>query len=210
MALPYDPAAAAAHLAAADPALGRVVALAGPLPLEVRPGEPYEALFRSILYQQLSGKAAATIHGRLLALLGDRAHDPEALLALPDEAIRGAGVSGPKMAGLRSLAAHTRDGTVPTRVVLDTLPDDEVVARLLHVRGVGRWTVEMLLLFTLGRPDVWPVDDLGVAKGYARVHGLAERPRPKALAALGDPYRPYRSAAAWYLWRATELPEGAL
>ncbi len=205
MPLRYSAADACAHLAAADPAMARLIERAGPFTLEPRGDAPYVALLRSILYQQLSGKAAATIHRRLLDALGDGADDPQALLALDAATIRACGVSGGKTAALRDLAARTLDGTVPEGAALDALSDDAVVERLVQVRGVGRWTAEMLLMFSLGRPDVWPVDDLGVRKGYTLAHGLEALPAPRALAALGEPYRPFRSVAAWYCWRATEL-----
>ena len=176
----------------------------GPFTLVPRPQPPYLALGRAILYQQLSGKAAATIHGRVQALLGTGEADPAALLALPDEALRGAGVSRSKIAALRDLAARTLDGTVPDRDALLPLSDDEIVARLTQVRGIGQWTVEMMLMFNLGRPDVWPVDDLGVRKGAQILLGLDEVPPPRALQPLADPWRPYRSVVAWYCWRAVE------
>jgi DNA-3-methyladenine glycosylase II len=203
--LRYDPAIALHHLADADPAMATLITRAGPFSLEPRGDAPYVALMRAILYQQLSGKAAATIHRRLLDRLGEGADDPKALLALPDDDVRACGVSRGKLVALRDLAARTLDGTVPTGPELDVLDDDAVVNRLVAVRGVGRWTAEMLLIFTLGRADVWPVDDLGVRRGYQLAHGLADMPAPRALAALGDPFRPYRSVAAWYFWRATEL-----
>lgn len=199
----YDPTEALTALredARLAPHLDRL----GPYGLTVRPQAPYLALTRSILYQQLSGKAAATIHGRLQALLGDAEDDPAALLALPDEALRGAGVSRNKIAALRDLATRTLAGEIPDRDALAALPDDEIVARLTPVRGVGRWTVEMMLMFNLGRPDVWPVDDLGVRKGVQILLGLDEMPAPRALHALGEPWRPYRSVVAWYCWRAVE------
>lgn len=204
----YDPDDAVATLRQDDrlaPHLERL----GPFRLEVRPLSPYRALTRSILYQQLSGKAAATIHGRLQALLGAGEDDPAALLALPDEAIRGAGVSGNKMLALRDLATRTLAGEVPDRDTLVQLSDDEIVARLTQVRGVGRWTVEMLLMFNLGRPDVWPVDDLGVRKGLEILLGLDAAPAPRAMHALAEPWRPYRSVVAWYCWRAVEAARQA-
>ncbi len=176
----------------------------GPFTLQTRPLSPYLALTRAILYQQLSGKAAGTIHGRLQALLGSGEADPAALLALPDESIRGAGVSGNKMRALRDLAVRTLEGTVPDRDTLVTLSDDEIVARLTQVRGVGRWTVEMLLMFNLGRPDVWPADDLGVRNGVAILLGMDAPPPPRAMPTLAEPWRPYRSVVAWYCWRAVE------
>ena len=204
MPLRYDSEAALRHLAA-DPAIARLIERAGPFTLVPRDDSPYVALMRAILYQQLSGKAAATIHRRLLDRLGDGAADPVALLALSEGDVRACGVSRGKLAALRDLAARTLDGTVPTGAELDTLDDEAVIQRLVAVRGIGRWTAEMLLIFTLGRADVWPVDDLGVRRGYQLVHGLPEMLPPRALVALGDPYRPYRSVAAWYCWRATEL-----
>lgn len=199
----YSPAEALAALRQ-DGRLAPHLDRLGPFRLKVRPQSPYLALTRSILYQQLSGKAAGTIHGRLQALLGDAEGDPAALLALPDGAIRGAGVSANKMAALRDLATRTLAGEIPGRDALLALPDDEIVARLTAVRGVGRWTVEMLLMFNLGRPDVWPVDDLGVRKGVQILLDLDAPPTPKALHALGEPWRPYRSVVAWYGWRAVE------
>ncbi len=204
----YTPDEALAHLRR-DPALDAAIERLGPFTLDVRPRPPYLALMRSILYQQLAGKAAATIHGRLQVLLGDDEGDPEALLALSDEAIRGAGVSGNKMAALRDLAAHTLEGTVPDLGSLATLDDEAIIERLTRVRGVGRWTVEMLLIFTLGRPDVWPVDDLGVRRGVQIILGLDAEPTPRALPGIGEAWRPYRSVVAWYAWRAADAAKGA-
>ncbi len=199
----YDPDVALAALRA-DARLAPHLDRLGPFTLALRPQPPYLALTRAILYQQLSGKAAATIHGRLQALLGAGESDPAALLALSDEALRGAGVSRGKMAALRDLAARTLAGEVPDRDALLALSDEEIIARLTPVRGVGRWTVEMLLLFNLGRPDVWPVDDLAVRKGVQIMLGLDEAPTARALAPLGEAWRPYRSVVAWYCWRAVE------
>lgn len=203
-----SPAAAAARLAEIDPVIARLVELAG-LP-KLRPPQEshYAALVRSVLYQQLAGAAAAAIHGRLIAALGGEVL-PERLLALPDETLRDVGLSGNKAASLRDLSAKVLDGTV----VLDPVglrrePDDEVVARLSTVRGIGRWTAEMFLLFQLRRLDVWPTGDLGVRKGYGLAWGVP-MPSAKELEPLGDPYRPYRSVVAWYCWRATELYAGA-
>jgi DNA-3-methyladenine glycosylase II len=157
---------------------------------------------RSITFQQLAGRAAAAIHGRFVAAL-DGSTMPEAVLALPEPAFRAAGMSGAKTASIRDLAAKALDGTVPLDA-LDVLSDDEVVERLSRVRGIGRWTAEMFLIFHLRRPDVWPVDDLGVRKGYALTHALAAPPKPRDLLVLGEPLRPYRTVAAWYCWRAAE------
>jgi DNA-3-methyladenine glycosylase II len=195
-------AAAAAELARRDPALGRLVEVLGPPALRPPLEGYFAALVRSISFQQLAGRAAAAIHGRFVANF-DGAPQPEAVLALPEEAFRKAGLSAAKTASIRDLAAKAVDGTVPLEG-LEGYSDDEIVQRLSAVRGIGRWTAEMFLIFQLRRPDVWPVDDFGVRKGYAILHGLAELPKPRELAALGDLYRPYRSVAAWYCWRAND------
>ena len=166
---------------------------------------PFDALAESIAYQQLSGKAAATIFGRVRALYPkSKWLNPEKLLATPDETLRAAGLSRAKTAALKDLAAKTIDGTVPTGRALICMSDDEVITRLTAVRGIGRWTVEMLLLFDLGRPDVWPVDDYGVRKGFAKTFGRRKLPTPKQLMKFGEKWRPYRSVAAWYFWRALD------
>jgi DNA-3-methyladenine glycosylase II len=171
---------------------------------------PFDALAESIAYQQLTGKAAATIFGRVRALYPKRKWlDPKQLLATPDEALRAAGLSRAKTAALKDLAAKTIDGTVPSGRALLRMTDDEIITRLTTVRGIGRWTVEMLLLFDLGRPDVWPVDDYGVRKGFAKTFRRRELPTPKQLMKLGEKWRPYRSVAAWYFWRAMDAPEKA-
>jgi 3-methyladenine DNA glycosylase/8-oxoguanine DNA glycosylase len=171
---------------------------------------PFDALAESIAYQQLTGKAAATIFGRVRALYPKRKWlDPTQLLATPDEALRAAGLSRAKTAALKDLAAKTIDGTVPSGRALLRMTDDEIITRLTTVRGIGRWTVEMLLLFDLGRPDVWPVDDYGVRKGFAKTFRRRELPTPKQLMKLGEKWRPYRSVAAWYFWRALDAPEKA-
>jgi DNA-3-methyladenine glycosylase II len=168
---------------------------------------PFDALAESIAYQQLSGKAAATIFGRVRALYPKRKWlDPEQLLATPDKTLRAAGLSRAKTAALKDLAAKTIDGTVPAGRALIRMSDDEIITRLTAVRGIGRWTVEMLLLFDLGRPDVWPVDDYGVRKGFAKTFGRRKLPTPKQLMKFGEKWRPYRSVAAWYFWRALDTP----
>jgi DNA-3-methyladenine glycosylase II len=168
---------------------------------------PFEALAESIAYQQLSGKAAATIWGRVRALYGKRkALDPAEVEKTPDEKLRAAGLSRSKIAALKDLAAKTLDGTVPTRRELVRMTDEEIIERLTQVRGIGRWTVEMLLLFELGRLDVWPVADYGVQKGFAKTFGKRKLPKPKQFAKIGDKWRPYRSVAAWYFWRALDAP----
>ena len=184
--------------------LARLVAEAGPLSLPVPTETHFATLVRAITFQQLAGPAARAIHGRLIAAL-DGDISPERLAALPDEALRGAGLSGAKTASLRDLAARVLDGTV----VLDSrrlahLSDDEIVTQLSSVRGIGRWTAEMFLIFQLRRLDVWPTGDLGVRRGYGLAWGVP-MPTPKQLDALGEPYHPYRSVVAWYCWRAAEL-----
>jgi 3-methyladenine DNA glycosylase/8-oxoguanine DNA glycosylase len=200
--------AAAAHIVRADPGFARVVEAAGPYAPRPSEGTSFDALVRAIVYQQLAGRAAQTIHGRFLALYGGRA-TAEAVLQTPLEDLRAVGLSGSKAASILDLAAKSTDGTVPLERIED-LPDAEIVARLTAVRGIGRWTAEMFLLFHLRRLDVWPVDDFAVRKGYGIIHGLSEAPKAKALDSLGEPFRPYRSVAAWYCWRATDtvLPEG--
>jgi len=197
-------AAAARILAERDPVIARLLAETGP-PRFSRPAEtPFAALVRAIVYQQLAGRAAAAIHGRLIAALGGDAQ-PGPLMALSDEALRAAGLSRNKMASLRDLAAKVLDGTVvlsPRGLAREG--DDEIVARLSAVRGIGPWTAEMFLLFQLRRLDVWPVGDLGVRHGYGLAWQVPE-PTARELRPLGDPFRPYRSVAAWYCWRAAEL-----
>jgi DNA-3-methyladenine glycosylase II len=169
---------------------------------------PFDALAESIAYQQLSGKAAATIWARVRALYPRRKYlNPKLILETPDETLRAAGLSRSKIAALKDLAAKTIDGTVPPASVLAKMSDEEIIERLVSVRGIGRWTVEMLLLFDLGRPDVWPVDDYGVRKGFAKAFARRKLPTPKQLMKLGEKWRPYRSVAAWYFWRALDQPD---
>jgi len=167
---------------------------------------PFEALVESIVYQQLSGAAAATILGRIIDLFKPRRFPrPEDLIETSDEKLRSAGLSRAKALALRDLSAKALDGTVPPLAALEKLSDDEIVERLTAVRGVGRWTVEMMLIFRMGRPDVLPVDDYGVRKGFAIFRRLRDLPSPKELAAYGERWRPYRTVASWYMWRALEL-----
>ena len=201
-------AAASLELARRDPVIAHLYEVLGPCKLRPRSGTPFEALVRAIVFQQLSGKAAGTIHGRFVEAVGG-AVTPEAVLATPVDVIRAAGMSAAKTASVLDLAAKVVDGTVPLGGV-GRLSDDALVERLVVVRGIGRWTAEMFLIFQLRRPDVWPVDDLGVRKGYMRAYGLATMPPPKELVGLGEAFRPYRSIAAWYCWRASELDAGAL
>jgi DNA-3-methyladenine glycosylase II len=196
------------HLSKEDPVLRRVIKAVGPCTLEVEAKRsPFESLIRAVAHQQLHGKAAECILRRFIALFpGRKFPRPADLAAVPDEAIRGAGFSGAKLAAIRDIAAKTLDGIVPGPRAILNLPDDEIVERLTAVRGVGRWTVEMLLIFQLGRPDVLPVDDFGVRNGFRRTYGLSEMPKPKELLAHGERWRPYRTTAAWYLWRAADDP----
>jgi DNA-3-methyladenine glycosylase II len=166
---------------------------------------PFESLARAIAYQQLHDKAAESILKRFITLSPRRRFPtPDELLAMKSMAIRQAGFSRPKVAALRDLAAKTLDGTVPTNRVIRSLDDDAIVERLIAVRGIGRWTVEMLLIFQLGRPDVLPVDDFGVRNGFRIVYGLRTMPTPKEVLRYGERWKPYRTAASWYLWRAAD------
>jgi len=205
--LGFDPEEAVRALRAADPALARLIERVGPLRLGLQALHgPYEALAEAIVHQQLTARAAGTILGRLRDLSGGGFPAPEALLAAPSASLRAAGLSAPKAAALRDLAARTLDGTVPALDALLRMDDEEIVRRLDPIRGVGRWTVEMFLIFRLGRPDVLPLDDYGLRKGFARtfrVRGLPDRDR---VARRGERWRPFRTAASWYLWRALEQP----
>src|SRR5438270_10443585 len=199
-------AAATAELAARDAVIAGRVEQVGPATLR-RGGrerrDHFGALARSISYQQLAGKAAAAIHGRFEALF-DGQPTPAAVLATPEKSLRSVGLSGAKTASILDLAAKVESGVVPLDGI-ERLSDEEIIERLTVVRGIGRWTAEMFLLFQLGRLDVCPVDDFGARAGYAVAYGLDEPPTPKVLVLLGDAYRPYRSIAAWYFWRAIEL-----
>jgi DNA-3-methyladenine glycosylase II len=199
---------ATAELAGRDPLLRRIIEEVGPP--DLRRGRPrfdhFGEIARAVCYQQLAGAAARTIHGRFQALF-ESGPTPESVLALPEERLRSAGLSRNKAASIRDLAAHVVAGDVELDRVV-RLPDDEIIRELTLVRGIGRWTAEMFLIFQLGRLDVWPVDDFGVRKGYGRIHGLDPAPTARALEPLGDAYRPFRTVAAWYCWRAadTKLP----
>ena len=194
------------YLAATDPRMAQLIARSKRY--DVKTGgrvRPFDALAESIAYQQLSGKAAATIWGRVRALYGKRKYlDPKAVLETPDEKLRGAGLSRSKVAALKDLAAKTLDGTVPSARALEKMSDEEIIERLITVRGIGRWTVEMLLLFDLARPDVWPIHDYGVRKGFAKTFKKRKLPTPKQLLKYGKKFAPHRSVAAWYFWRALD------
>ena len=206
---PFDTAAAAAALRAADPALGRAIDAFGPFAMRRRTMRtPFEALLRAIVYQQLSGHAAGAIHARVLALFEGGRPTPAALAAMSEERLRASGLSRAKAAAARDLAEKTMARVVPGARALRAMSDDEVVARLVQVRGVGRWTVEMLLMSYLARPDVLPATDLGVRRGFARIQGLEALPAPADLLAHGERWRPWRTVASWYLWRAADLTAG--
>jgi DNA-3-methyladenine glycosylase II len=189
-----------------DAALKRVIRQVGPCTLKPARRQPYEALVRAIAHQQVHGRAAEAILGRFIALCdGPGFPPPEAVLALTPERMRSAGLSANKALAIRDIAEKAALGIVPTRAAARRLSDDALVERLVPLRGVGRWTVEMLLIFTLGRPDILPVDDFGVREGYRVAAGLDEQPKPRALAEIGEAWAPYRTTAAWYLWRAADL-----
>lgn len=205
--LSYDPDAACRHLAGVDPAMGALIARVGDFTMRPEPAHSlFQVLVRSIVYQQLTGRAAATILGRVTRLFAPkRFPTPSGLLEISPERLRAAGLSTAKTAALRDLAARALDGTVPSLPRVRSMPDEEIIERLTAVRGVGRWTVEMLLIFKLGRPDVLPVGDLGVRKGFALTFGKRKLPVPAVMHRQGNRWRPYRSVASWYLWRALEL-----
>jgi DNA-3-methyladenine glycosylase II len=196
-----------AHLSKADPVMRQLVRRVGPLTLQPDTRRtPFQSLVRAVANQQLNGKAAETILGRFIALFpGRRFPMPEDLAGVDDDRLRACGFSRAKVAAIRDIAAKSVSGIIPTSRQIARLSDDAIVERLTEARGVGRWTVEMLLIFQLGRPDVLPVDDFGVRNGYRLAYRQAEMPKPKELLAIGEKWRPHRSAAAWYLWRATEL-----
>ena len=222
----YDSALACRELAASDPKLGRLIEHAGPFKLRVASTQsPFEALAESIIYQQLHGKAAATIHRRMLESFHDicgigNHPSPQHLLECPNEQLRAAGLSKNKMLALRDLAAKTIDGTVPDLQHIRRMPDEAIIEHLTQVRGIGRWTVEMLLIFRLGRPNVLPVDDFGVRKGFALTFGKLkptdkvtpmDLPKPDVMRRRAKKWQPWCSVASWYLWRACDLakPEPA-
>jgi DNA-3-methyladenine glycosylase II len=215
--LPFDADEAMAHLRKSDTKLGALIDRAGAFSLRLDPlPSPFESLLESILYQQLHGKAAAAIHRRVREYFGgDPA--PQLLLDTPDEPLRAAGVSFNKIKALRDLAARTLDGTVPSHAAIKKMSDADIVERLTEVRGIGPWTVEMLLIFRMGRPDVLPVTDYGVRKGYAltfqrvpksRALAAEDLPKPDVLFKRGLRWKPFRSVASWYLWRACDLAKG--
>jgi O-6-methylguanine DNA methyltransferase len=204
-ALGFDPTLAVAHLRAADAVLARIIDEVGPFRMRLRPAPSiFAALAESIAYQQLNGKAAAAIFARVSALFPRGRPNAGRLLRISEEKLRGAGLSRSKLLSLRDLAQKAEDGTIPTPAEIQGMADETVIERLCEVRGIGRWTAEMLLMFRLGRPDVLPVDDYGVRKGFAIAYAKQDLPKPKELAIYGDRWKPYRTAASWYLWRVAE------
>ena len=207
MSTTYDWDHALVHLGRRDRSLKRIIHVIGPRkPARLGSAQtPFATLLRSIVYQQLSGKAAGSIHRRFLGLFPDRRPSARALLALDDTELRAAGLSRAKVLAVRDLAARAAARKLPSRRALDAMDDESIIERLTEIRGIGRWTVEMLLIFTLDRPDVLPVTDLGIRRGFMVSRGAGELPEPADLLACGEIWRPYRSVASWYLWRASEL-----
>ena len=205
-ALPFDLATAVAHLSNCDPCIARLVQEAVAFDPNIdHTQSPYEALLEAIAYQSISGKAAATIYARIKALSANGGPPtPQEMLKLRTKALRKAGLSGAKILAMKDLAQNTLDGIVPTHEEALKLTDGELVERLISVRGIGAWTVEMFLIFRLGRPDVLPIHDLGVQKGWSVAYGKKHMPRPAELLAFGERWRPYRTVASWYMWRAFE------
>src|SRR4029077_6885366 len=194
------------HLSEYDEILRALISELAPFQIDVADAQsPYEVLMESIVYQSISGKAAATIFARIKALGTDgRPPSPQQMLKLPPKKLRKAGLSGAKVLAMKDLAKKTIEAIVPTHEEALKLSDDELVERLLSVRGIGAWTVEMFLIFRLGRPDVLPIHDLGVKKGWSVAYNKKHMPRPKELLAFGERWRPYRTVASWYMWRAFE------
>lgn len=205
----FKPARAVAHLKAADPRLAAIIETVGPFRMELKHARSlFGALAEAIVYQQLSNKAAATIYGRVEALYPDApdGFTPRHILKTPDEALRGCGLSRAKVLAVQDLARRVEDGELPTLDVAQAIPDAELIERLVTVRGIGRWSAEMFLMFRLGRPDVLPVDDYSLRKAYAKAFAKRVLPSPEELKKAGRKWRPYRTVASWYLWRVLELP----
>ena len=211
MSLEFDPIKAVAALTRQDRRLARLIQRAGPCELRAeRLQSPFQALFKAIVYQQLSGKAAATILARVKSQFpGRHGLRPAAVLEAAEESLRQAGMSRAKIAAVKDLAAKTLDGTVPSLARLRAMDDAEILSRLVSVRGIGAWTVEMLLMFRLGRPDVLPVSDLGVRRGFMLTYRTDEMPKPNVMLKHAERWRPYRSVASWYMWRAVDLHRAA-
>jgi DNA-3-methyladenine glycosylase II len=193
------------ELCRADGRLAKVIRKVGSFPTK-RPKSrhPYAVLLKAIVYQQLAGKAAAAIFGRVTALGADGFPTPEEIMALDETKLRGAGLSRQKIAAVKDLAARTIDGTVPNLKEIRRMSEEEILERLTRVRGIGEWSVQMFLMSQLGRPDILPVQDYGIRKGFQNVYGLDDVPKPKAVLEHGERWRPYRSIASWYLWRAAD------
>ena len=202
----FDLPTAMNHLSACDARLAELITNTQPFQMDPDPLQsPYEALLEAIAYQSISGKAAATIFGRVKALSGhDRPPSPDEMLKLRKPALRKAGLSGAKIQAMKDLAKKTISGVVPSLEQAKNLSDEELLERLVSVRGIGAWTVEMFLIFRLGRPDVLPIHDLGVKKGWSITYGKKHMPKPKELLAFGERWRPYRTVASWYMWRACQ------
>lgn len=205
--LPFDHIAAHEHLSRADKRLGRLIARVGAFQFKLDECDSvFESLLEAIVYQSISGKAAATIFARVKAIGSNgQCPRPDEILATRIQALRKAGLSNAKALAMKDLAQKTMDGVVPTLEAAAQMSDEELVERLVSVRGIGAWTVEMFLIFRLGRPDVLPIHDYGVQKGYALTYGKRDIPKPKQLLQFGERWRPYRTVASWYMWRAVEL-----
>lgn len=206
LALPFDHVEAHAHLARTDERLSVLIERVGKFAFKLDECDSvYESLLEAIAYQSISGKAAATIFERVRALGSNGCPSPEEILRVRTQALRKAGLSNAKILAVKDLAQKTIEGIVPTLAEAEKMSDAELVARLISVRGIGAWTVEMFLIFRLGRPDVLPIHDYGVQKGYALTYGKRRIPKPKELLKFGERWRPYRTIASWYMWRAVEL-----
>jgi 3-methyladenine DNA glycosylase/8-oxoguanine DNA glycosylase len=206
-----DFSAAIRHLSQADRRMAQLIERVGPCTLKLRHEHSiFYSLLRSIIYQQLAGKAAAAILQRVDDLFPGALATPEQIAAAPEERLRAAGLSRNKMLAVKDLAAKTLEGTVPTGKIIDAMSDEEIIERLIEVRGIGRWTVEMLLIFRLGRTDVLPLDDYGVRKGFQRTYRLPDLPTKQQMLKKGEKWRPWRSIASWYLWRAAEAAKPKL
>jgi DNA-3-methyladenine glycosylase II len=204
--LPFDHVKAHEHITRTDKRMARVIAKTGEFRFQLdQCNSVYESLLEAIAYQSISGKAAATIFARIKALGSNGlCPTPAEILAVSVQTLREAGLSGAKAAAMKDLAQKTIEGVIPTLEAAGQLSDEELVERLISVRGIGAWTVEMFLIFRLGRPDVLPIHDYGVQKGFALTYGKKEIPKPRELAAFGERWRPYRTVASWYMWRAVE------
>ncbi len=193
------------ELSRTDRQLARIIRKVGSFPTKrPKPQHPYEVLLKAIVYQQLNGKAAGTIFGRVKALGANGFPTPEEIVQLDETQLRGAGLSRQKIAAVKDLAAKTLDGTVPSLKEIRPMSEEEILERLTRVRGIGEWSVQMFLMFQLGRPDVLPIHDYGLRRGFQHIYGLDDVPKPQAVLEHGERWRPYRSIASWYLWRALE------